>query len=669
MAQKALLGELANIASRVNASTLRDDARVQSALLHVHRSGSARTLRWLEHTLSRHEQIRNPYGLPEELVRAYETAPPPLGEICVGFHVRQQPMFIEASSLTMHATIKARTGGGKTNFIRFLALQLAQQSQAGIWIVDRKRDLQNIAGPAGFSVVKASMIRENPWRPPSGVPAVFWMQVVVQAFGNAFFLLSGQNILYEIVNDLIRRNQPVNTPTVVEHIKRYKARSARDSDLISQLQHRLNSLRTAWPSADAHEPVDVDRAASARVIVEPDFALASISTFFVTLLLCRLIIRRLYKGQTDQLETCMIIDEAKQILDPVRERQADVYGAPILADLVSQARAFGIGLVAADQLVMPSYLTMNAGTRILLPCTPSNDRDDPLNVLSPEVRQWWIANGQPGQALISTADHPPTRFALIPYIELPQSDGGVAEPPAWLVGNHDRAPDLGEKQNVEEPAPREDNKQDENKPNKPQLEAEELRLALEVALHPYQSLTTLYARLVVTPARGKRMIEKLERLNRVRLIKLQLRRRGRPALVVEPTDELLDELHVQKPRGRGSAEHKAYQHLVAERFKQDGYTVHVEHDTGGHAVDVFAKNKAEQVAIEIELTADNLEHNLEALAREGFARILVLTKQERVPAIERRAAKVSLPPTVRVEVASILAYLPSHVAQADEDEP
>jgi len=116
------------------------------------------------------------------------------------------------------------------------------------------------------------------------------------------------------------------------------------------------------------------------------------------------------------------------------------------------------------------------------------------------------------------------------------------------------------------------------------------------------------------------------------LLRLHRIRTGRPGgqvLVTEVTEEgyrLLERFQakVQRPRGRGSFEHKFWQHVIHVWAVNQGYSSMIEQEVAGKAVDVGQVWGAERVAGEV--VVEGLEKELKNLEKDlqvGWDRVVL----------------------------------------------
>ncbi len=96
------------------------------------------------------------------------------GKLVLGFDLQGRPIVIPVQYLNDHALVISGTGGGKTNRIRFVTLQIAPRLR-GMWLFDlRKREfraLRPYLARLGINLVilPARQMRINPLQVPLGV--------------------------------------------------------------------------------------------------------------------------------------------------------------------------------------------------------------------------------------------------------------------------------------------------------------------------------------------------------------------------------------------------------------------------------------------------------------------------------------------------------------------
>ena len=90
----------------------------------------------------------------------------------------------------------------------------------------------------------------------------------------------------------------------------------------------------------------------------------------------------------------------------------------------------------------------------------------------------------------------------------------------------------------------------------------------------------------------------------------------------------IDEIKIP---GKGSMEHKYWQHTIKEYYEKRGWYAVIEQCFDGKNIDVGIYNKqtGEQSAIEIELTDQNLIENVEKDTAAGLYKIIICLKSEK----------------------------------------
>ena len=300
---------------------------------------------------------------------------------------------ISLISLTRHVLVSGTTGSGKTNTIFSL---LAEADNAGIpflVVEPAKAEYRALIehpalGPRVrvFTAGQATIgpLRLNPFEVPSGTTVSEHLDLIRAAFTAAFGMWTPlPQILERCLHDIyvdrgwdMRTNQNIRNsdddenvdafPTLGDLITKaaeviptlgYEPKIA--GDMQAALTTRLESLRSGGKGAmlDVSTSMPIaDLLAQPTVVELSALGDDGDKAFLTGLILIRLAEHRRSQGQTDNLVHLLVVEEAHRLLgnvpSQISEEVANPRGQAVetFANLLSEIRAYGQGVVIADQI-------------------------------------------------------------------------------------------------------------------------------------------------------------------------------------------------------------------------------------------------------------------------------------------------------------------------------
>jgi predicted RecB family endonuclease len=88
------------------------------------------------------------------------------------------------------------------------------------------------------------------------------------------------------------------------------------------------------------------------------------------------------------------------------------------------------------------------------------------------------------------------------------------------------------------------------------------------------------------------------------------------------------------PKSGGGPEHEYWKYIIAEQFKEKGYTVEFEVQINGHCADLVAKKDEENIAVEVETgksdAISNITQDLQAEFKQVACFVLSQTQLEKL---------------------------------------
>jgi len=365
------------------------------------------------------------------------TAGIPLGEIRDRNMMPAGTFHLGQDSLNRHVFVTGATGAGKSQTIRGL---LERSTVPWLVIEPAKAEYRYLANRLDRDVIRirpgepdAIPAGINPLEPAPGFPlqthadftkALFvasfhseepFPQVLSAALTRAYTQAGWDLALGEPATDGARYPALADLQRAAEHVVAEIGYSQRiTDDVLGFMKVRLASLRygTTGRFLSGGHPIDFGKLLTSNVVLEiEDVGDDRDKAFLMGTVLIRLAEHLRVRGQQDGLRHLTIVEEAHRLLRKPREDGAAAHAVEMFASLLSELRAYGEGLIIADQI--PGRLTpdviKNTAVKIAHRLPAADDRDAvgaTMNLSAAQSR--YLVTLAPGEAAVFTdgMDHP-----------------------------------------------------------------------------------------------------------------------------------------------------------------------------------------------------------------------------------------------------------------------
>jgi len=572
-------------------------------------------------------------------------------------------------------TIYGRSGAGKTNVILVFLLAAWLTFRTSIrWInFDRKGDYRFLSQSIDdLVVVRAGHdLRWNPMRPPPGVSlrkhTHRHVGLLVQAFD---FGEAARGLLIQAHHELYERNGCYEgsgkwpTPhDLVEWLKWKADVNSKDRNIqeyVSRILNKLVPLLYVLGDVFACRDDFIDQLVARRVVLETDALEGGALTYVVTGLMQWCMSYRMDNNLRGPVDLLLIFDEAKRYYDRQRERNAKEIS--YLAEVTSQIREFGVGIVASDQQpsAVASSIQANAAVTLCFSLVHGKDIWDVSQSMRFERRQ---ANALPGLPVGTAVCRKSMGFVepfLLSVFPAPVKKDGEANEEVERL-NEPRLKALTYTQ-ATTPRPWEISRDRKEMAADftddgiaigcgalPDLHLEFLR---QIHDNPLMSLTEHYQALKLSGSQTTKL--KRELFDKRHLVATIRIRKVFPFLT-----EAGYRAVGAKRRGKGDVLHVHLQHMVLMHLASQGVSGEIEKHLNGKAVDVLAMADGKLLAFEIELRAsDQAMENIRKDLAAGADEVTVLSPFGSVlSAIQRAAARIETQLLSRVRFLEMKEFL------------
>jgi DNA helicase HerA-like ATPase len=337
---------------------------------------------------------------------------------------------IPEDSLNRHVFVTGATGAGKSQTIRTL---LERATVPWLVIEPAKAEYRLMANRVTAEVIRirpgepdAVPAGINPLEPAAGFPlqthadlirALFvasfraeepFPQVLSGALTRAYTQAGWDLVLGEPIGDARYPTLAGLQRAAAEVVAEIGYSQRVTDDVLGFVKVRLSSLRhgTTGRFLDGGHPIDFGALLSRNVVFEiEDVGDDRDKAFLMGTMLIRLAEHLRVAGARDRLCHLTVIEEAHRLLRRPRDDGAAAHAVEMFAALLSELRAYGEGLIIADQI--PAGLTpevmKNTAVKIAHRLPAADDRDvlgATMNLTDPQSR--YLVTLSPGDAAVFT---------------------------------------------------------------------------------------------------------------------------------------------------------------------------------------------------------------------------------------------------------------------------
>jgi len=554
-----------------------------------------------------------------------------------------------------NALVVGTPGVGKSYGIKHLATLLHAAGQT-VFFLDLENEHDGVAlqFPADqFLIIDYQDFKWNPFAPVEGEhprSAVYRFHNVTR---EAFFFREGvENLLGEVLWDLFDSHGVFagshNYPTLTDVLAalqriRYKPLSRRYNYRESALNRLAALQRLMGPVYDCVRGFDLGELTSKSLVLRLRGLSDQQLLFFVdTLLTAAITYKSLHPGGRLNI----IIDEA-HLLYSSWDPRSDIT-EPWLLQASRRARKRDIRLIFTDQVPgqIPAQILANTryktcfrldeGTskRIFArSCSLNQEQEDWLSEI-PERHAIQFMGG----------DYPRAFLVRFPELNFPEpTPGQVAQRCAQSLAQLDYVPRAEPSPiavartdaSVEQTASSPDSQDQTNQATQSALPLRATEYLVEIARHPFETVTQRDERLGYSGYLGNQIRTRLAEAGLIERCEVNTGRRGGTIVLYQPTDEGWEHLtrvlqaDVAKPPGKGGLAHQFWQHHAALWYqaRYPRAKVVIEDASLGKAVDVAVLHDGHKMAVEIAVgTAEKPQfelNNIKADYAAGYDQVVV----------------------------------------------
>ena len=583
-----------------------------------------------------HQQAVNPfkpYPTPAE-ARRYLSGP-----INLGYVNSHDDMFgIHPDIFCMIMIILGRVGSGKSQFILNLSVQILKAIHSfNMLFFDLKgKEYRNLLQHVdNLKIITREKLKINPLQVPEWMDPKSYAMLFSKIFIRENYLMAtSESILFETLNLLYKKRGIYegnkNWPTLRDlyNVICYRLnneKSFRYRDVLLGIKNRLDPY-IYGEGFVCHSGISDEVWRDENVVIEMGKGFTDNMYSFVISFITGL----RYSYNIEQgivgsiLRSLIVVDEGRLLF---RQRDKAMFGESYIAEVATRLRDPGIGLLIATQesSAINSSVKSISHTKI---CFPITDGEEVSFVrdsfgLSDDEANFLFRLPQFGQCIVRYGGYEEPFLLAVPYMNIKNyvSDEEVNR----RMGDFYR--ELNEKIVEEKPsAPTT------NSSNSP----ESMPPSAPVLLHflgnnPFAKVSEMKRSGLKSPAEVNRALTWLEENGFVKVVSIQVSKKGRPSKYAPLTPKAYTQLKMKPPKGKGDFEHKLYQHLISEHLKKKGWQIQIEGRIGQSQklIDVLARSEAgDSVAYEVTLHFDNLISNIQQDLDSGVSEVVIVAKDK-----------------------------------------
>ncbi len=279
----------------------------------------------------------------------------------IGKTIDKKPVFLPPMLLARNASVSGETGSGKTNTLKYLAQQLPHQG-VKVWVFDFKNEYRDLE-KKGYMVIPWTELKFNPLNMLDPTDVTKNAKIFQRIFGHSqglwlasqAFLGAHLHAIYTISGSFHNEKFP-SLFKLAEQIHNTKIpRFSPEADYKQRILNRLiDILRWEGQVFDCEQGFPIEDLINSNIIFEMRGMKPQTTAFLTECLMAALYEYWVARGPQKKLNNILISDEAKHIFD-IRKQYRLKDERPYIDEILAETRAFGIGIILADQ--QPSELT------------------------------------------------------------------------------------------------------------------------------------------------------------------------------------------------------------------------------------------------------------------------------------------------------------------------
>jgi hypothetical protein len=558
------------------------------------------------------------------------------GPLRFGYINQFNDMFnMDYDELSLPLIIPGRVGSGKSQLVKYLLCQMLRQKRSfNVIIPDLKAEYRNLlAITRNLRVFTKDHLFLNPLQVPDWMTPreniIFFSKLFVS---ENYLAGTSQNVLLSSLEYIYKErgifDGSRNWPTlhdlynvITKNLSNQKSFKYRD--IFLWLQNRLHPYVYS-NSFDSRCGIPFSTWQNENVVLEMDEGITDNMYSFIVGYIAglRYSFNKKMRLTGSKLRTLLIIDEGRLLFNA--QRDVSIFGESYINEIATKTREFGIGYVISSQETSSFNKTIRAiaYTKISFPLTDGTDIDFIQNSfgLSEEQAEFVFKLPRFGQAIVRYGGYKNPFLLAVPHFHIKKqaTDDEVQNRMSDFYAELAR--------DIKRPAP--------SRPLQAQtnIPPNSASLLYFLSKEPFTKVSAMTnAPGFKSPAEVGKALDWLEKSGFVNRERLRVSKRGRKSVFAVLTTKAFSYLKLKGLRGKGSFEHKLYQHLICNRLAKEGWEAKVEGRITGSqkAIDVLAiSEKGGRIAYEITLHMDNLLSNIRLDLENGATEVIIITRDK-----------------------------------------
>jgi hypothetical protein len=584
--------------------------------------------------LEQYQKLKNSFLFPTQ-AEAEEHLD---GPVKLGYVNPNSSMFaIHPDIFCLPAMCLGRPGSGKSWLIKYIIIQLLILLGFNIIIPDLKKEYRDIDG---LKIINKDHIALALLRPPESFEPLPYASFFSKVFTRENYLVgTSENVLFEIVVGLYRKrgilDGGINYPTVWDlyRVIQYCMESTKTFRYKEIYQWLLNRLQPyiLYDYFDHSHGIPDDIWRNENIVLEMDTGFTDRMYSFITawLLGGRYNYNKHHRLAGSRLRTLFIVDEGRILFDP--NRDTSTFGYSYIDETITKIREYGIGLIVSSQESASFSQTIRSLSYLKI-CFPLTDGKDIEFIkesfgLDDDQAAYLFKLPRYGQAIVRYGGYEKPFLLAVPRFQLNKAltDEEVAVRMSDFWGKIDSS--IKEKEAAAQQAVK--TVQEEKKPDMPPSAS---ALLYFLGKNPFTNKSDLKKDALSSPDEVDKALRWLEDKGFVNIEKHRISQKGRKSHFAVLTGKALDYLDIKPIPGKGSFEHKLYQHLIATsllKVKRGKARIETQIPYSDKSVDILLVTGEDYWAYEVTLHFNNLQSNIQKDIEAGAARVIAVVRDKK----------------------------------------
>ena len=345
-----ILEEIMFLRNMADKGDLLDDMFVKTSLFHLSAMWNPQLATILHQYLLQNMDL----GFMFEDVFKTPTYEDMIGKMELGQVVGNEDAYFKygIDRLPKHVLATGTSGSGKTNFAKILIEEAVRASISSIKISDPKSEYQDVVlQHDDFLLLRWNELRFNPLISPPNVPQNEWWQSIVGHMSQCFnFWAGGEALLIKLITLAFKEKENPTIPDLISLLEMQNPKYRQKEYIImGTIASRLELMDNLLHDVIVTDGSVLPELMKSRCVIQTSGLMSEIESWFLEFLLLWEFMYRIFNPNDREL-ALNIYDECQhRLFSSEKERNIKKIGSSVISQLVDEARALNIAIVALSQ--------------------------------------------------------------------------------------------------------------------------------------------------------------------------------------------------------------------------------------------------------------------------------------------------------------------------------